>query len=231
MSDQITLQAPSQSVDWGLPLFLTKENKYLAGFLTAVVATVLYLSSNHFHIFEPQLLPMSATDRMVPFVPETVWIYLSEYFFFIAVFVLCKDMANANKYLYSFIALQTVSVFIFWIWPTTYPRELFPLNAAEMDSLTYRAFSHLRVADSPANCCPSLHVSSVYLSAFIYLDDQKKKFPFFFIWGTLIALSTLTTKQHYLVDVACGFTMAVLFYWIFHRYIPYRPRLGAQANR
>ena len=213
---------------WALPLFLNRQNKYLYAGLMVATSSFLYLMSNHFPVFTPQQLPMGWIDRVTPFVPETVWIYLSEYFFFATIFVVCKDMVNANKYIYSFLALQTTSVLIFVLWPTTYPRELFPLDPATLDSWTYYVFNYLRSTDTPINCCPSLHVSSVYLSAFVYLDDQKKKFPIFFAWATLIALSTLTTKQHYLIDVVTGFGMAVIFYQIFHRYISYR---GAQANR
>jgi len=211
-----------------LPLFLTRQNKYFYAALAFTVASFLYVASNHYPLFAPQQLPMHWIDQNTPFIPETVWIYLSEYFLFLTVYFFCKDMVNANKYLYSFLALQTTSVLIFILWPTTYPRELFPLDSASLDSWTFSIFNFLRQMDTPTNCCPSLHVSSVYLSTFVYLDDQRKKFPFFFTWGTLIALSTLTTKQHYLIDVVMGFAMAVIFYQIFHRYIPYR---GVQAKR
>jgi membrane-associated phospholipid phosphatase len=185
-----------------------------------IIGILLYLTSNHYHILPPQLLPLTRLDQVVPFLPHTVWIYLSEYIFFGAVYYTCKDILNLNKYIYSIMSLQVFSVLIFWIWPTTYPRELFPLPL-DLDPITYFAFDTLRQADTSANCCPSLHVSSVYLSAFIFLDDQRKKFPFFFIWGTLIALSTLTTKQHYWIDVLTGFLMAGVFYWVFHKYFIY----------
>lgn len=194
-----------------------------------LLAALLYLPANHFHLYPPQLLPFWWLDTVVPFIPETVWIYTSEYIFFIVVYITCKDMVNLNKYFYSFLVLQISSVFIFWFWPTTYPRELFPLTN-DLDPLTHYVFSALRVTDTPANCCPSLHVSSVYLSSFIFLDDQKKKFPFFFLWGTAIAVTTLTTKQHYLIDVIAGLAMALVAYWVFHKYVPYRYR-GAQAKR
>ncbi len=204
-----------------LPIFMTRENKYPIGIALSVFAVILYLHSNHVHLFEPKLLPMYWVDTAIPFLPYSVWIYISEYIFFGAVYVTCKDLVNLNKYFYSFLVLQTVSVMIFWIWPTTYPRHLFPLSD-NLDPITYYVFDALRKTDTPANCCPSLHVSSVYLSVFIFLDDQKKKFPFFFIWGSAIAVSTLTTKQHYLIDVVSGLGMALITYWIFHKYISYR---------
>ncbi len=204
-----------------LPLFLTPKNKYWLGAFFGILAVVMYATSNHIHIFEPRYLPMWKIDEWIPFVPWTVWIYTSEYYFFIIVYVLSKNIQNTNKYLYSFLALQTVSVFIFWMWPTTYPRHLFPLPE-NLDPLTHTLFTHLRIADSPANCAPSLHVSSCYLSSFIYLDEQREKFPIFFIWATAVAITTLTTKQHYLLDVILGFIMAVIFYRIFHRYVRYQ---------
>jgi membrane-associated phospholipid phosphatase len=212
---------------WTLPIFMTQANKYWIGLGLAFFSTVLYLGSNHFHIFPPKFLPMWWIDDAVPFVPYTVWLYISEYIFFPVVYLMCRDLFNLNKYFYSFLFLQTVSVFIFWVWPTTYPRDFFPLPG-DLDGLTYFVFSSLRRADSPANCCPSLHVSSVYLSAFIFLDDQREKFPFFFLWGTAIACSTMTAKQHYLIDVITGFLMALGTYWIFHKYISYQP---APTNR
>lgn len=200
----------------GLPLFITRKNKYPVGFALATFAAALYLTSNHFHIIEPKYLEFSWIDRVVPFLPYSVWVYISEYLFFLAVYITCKDMVNLNKYFYSFLVLQSTSVLIFWLWPTTYPRDLFPVPP-DIDPITQWVFHALRTTDTPANCCPSLHVSSVYLSSFIFLDDQKKKFPFFFLWGTAIAFSTLTTKQHYLIDVSSGFIMAIIAYWIFHK--------------
>ena len=220
-------------MDTSLPLFLTKENKIVSGLIMFGTAIALYLVANHFHLSSPQLLPMSWVDEQVPFLPNTVWIYISEYVFFTVIYLLSKDMVNLNKYLYSFLSLQVVSVLIFWAWPTTYPRDQFPLPT-DLNALTTYAFSTLRQADSPASCCPSLHVSSVFLSAFLFLDEQKKKLPFFLVWGILIAASTLTTKQHYLVDVFAGLAMSGVTYYVFHRWISYKPfALGSklQANR
>jgi membrane-associated phospholipid phosphatase len=213
--------AIKKETDFSLPIFLTSENKWPAAILMFLLATLLYLASNHNPVFEPQLLGMTWVDRVIPFLPRSVWIYTSEYIFFLIVYINCRDMINLNKYLYAFVALQLISVTIFFFWPTTYPRDLFPLPD-HLDPLTSYVFNSLRQTDMPTNCCPSLHVSSVFLSVFIFLDDQRKKFPLFFLWGIAISVSTLTTKQHYLVDVIAGFLLATLLYWVFHRLVPYR---------
>jgi len=229
MTNPLTKMNPVRRT-FALPIFVNQENRHPIVFLLGIIASLLYVVSNHFHFFNPQLLPMSWLDNAVPFIPQTVWIYVSEYVFFIAVYLTCKDTANLNKYLYSIMGLQIVSIFIFMIWPTTYPRELFPLPQ-DLDYFTYFVFNSLRTADTPASCCPSLHVSSVYLSSFIFLNDQRKKFPFYFTWATLITLSTLTTKQHYVVDLISGLLMAVGTYWVFHKTVVYRSEgsLGLQA--
>lgn len=215
-----------------LPLFLKKshKSKLLSAAIVGSAGLMFYLVPNHIHLFEPQLLRMTWIDQNVPFLPHTLWVYLSEVPLYFCVFFLMKDPANANKYLYSWLSLMFFSSIIFWFWPTTYPRELYPLPA-NLDSLTSFAFGLHRAADSPANCAPSLHVSSCYLSAFVFLDEQREKFIVFFLWATAIALSTLTTKQHYILDVVTGFLMAVIFYWFFHKRIRYKIFSGTQPKR
>ena len=204
-----------------LTILIRKKSKLLAGGCLFLFAAIAYLTSNHFHIFPPHTLPISWVDRVVPFLPETVWIYVSEYVYFAVVYLTSRDTLNLNKFLYSFLSLQVFSILIFWLGPPAYPRDSFPFPA-NLGPLTRFVFASLRQVDTPANCFPSLHVSSVYLCSFLFFDEQREKFPFFFVWATAIALSTLTTKQHYAVDVAAGFGLAVIFYWLFHRRFCYR---------
>ncbi len=221
-----------------LPLFLTPKWKYPAGGLMFITAFVMYFLTNHHPIFLPRELPLLGIDRAIPFVPWTVLIYVSEYFFFVAVYLVCRDMENVNKYLYSFFATQAFSCAIFFFWPTVFPRELYPVPDGT-NPLIDGIWMWLRENDAATNCFPSLHVSTVYLSAFIFRDEQKEKFPFFITWGTLIAFSTLPTKQHYFIDIVAGFSLSLVFYWLFHRkatYFRVGPALdfnsgGYQANR
>lgn len=200
---------------------MTPKLKYPAGAVLFTLAGFMYYITNHHPIFTPRELPLLPIDRAIPFVPWTVLIYVSEYFFFTAVYLVVRDMENLNKYLYSFFTTQAFSCLIFFFWPTIFPRDLYPVPA-DTNPIVNTVFHMLRTGDAATNCFPSLHVSTVYLSVFIFFDEQREKLPFFLTWGTLIALSTLPTKQHYFVDIAAGFALSVLVYFVFHRWLPYR---------
>ena len=141
-----------------LPLFLTHKNKYPWGLLMFATGSALYLATNHFQITAPHRLPLLWLDRAFPFIPGTVWIYNSEWIFLPAAYLRCRDLVNLNKFLYSYLALQLTCMAVFIAWPTTYPRESYPLVPAATNEWTYAAFNNLRQMDMATNCCPSLHV-------------------------------------------------------------------------
>ena len=199
-----------------LPLFVTQKNKYFVGAIMYAMGYTFYYFTNHHPIFQEHYLPLTWVDRHAPFVPYSIYPYISEYFYFAFVYILLNNYDNINKYLYSFFFLQLVSCTVFLIYPTVYPRGDFPVPT-DLPNFVQATWAWLRSIDSPGNCFPSLHVSSVYLSAFVFWSDgQKKIFWTFLAWSTLIALSTLTTKQHYLADILSGLTLSVVFYRWFH---------------
>jgi membrane-associated phospholipid phosphatase len=214
------LRPPPSHTSFTLPIFLNRKNKTRYCVFACIAGGTLYLLSNHFLLFPARTLPMNWPDQNIPFIPETVWIYNSDIFLFVCAYIVSKDMANLSKYLYSFLCILIFCVGIFFIWPTVYPRGLYPLSPS-LDPWTQHMFTQLREVDSPANCFPSLHVSVSYISAFIFIDEQREKFPYFLLWATLVALSTLTTKQHYLADVLSGTALAMTAYFIFHRVLQY----------
>lgn len=213
--------AKNSTPPFRLPLFVNEKNKIISGAIMYSISYFTYYMTNHYPYFEPIYLPMNWVDRNVPFIPHSVWIYMSEYFYFVFIYLLLKKNNHINKYLYSFLSLQLFACLIFFFFPTTYPRENFPIPEGTAPWLA-AAWEWLRKQDAPTNCFPSLHVASVYISAFVFWDEgQKQKFWIFMVWSTLIAATTLTTKQHYLADVIFGISLACFFFWLFHRKINY----------
>jgi hypothetical protein len=218
---------PKSGKFWfSLPHVAGLERKGLTGILFFFLMWAMYASSNHQKFFEAHQLPMLWIDTVVPFIPETFWIYISEFVLFAVVFSKIQDVISLNRYLWSFFFLQATSVLIFWVWPTTFPRGDFPLTE-EVDFVTRGAFSIFRSLDDPSNCAPSLHVSSCYLSALYFWGRNTKWFLGISAWATAVAISTLTTKQHYVVDIFAAIPLTLTIYWVFYHRVEYRSRVAA----
>lgn len=183
-----------------------------------------YSIPNHFHLFEPQLLQLTTLDKAVPFLPWTIYVYTSEYCLFVSAYFLFSDEHTRNKYVWAYCGVLLVGAFFFVFYPTTYPRADYPLPA-DLGALTNAVWVWLRTVDNPSNCFPSMHVTCCYLTAFAFLskNESKLKFWIYFIWSTFVALSTLPTKQHYLIDVVGGLALAVGGYWFFFKVAKYEP--------
>ncbi len=219
-------EAQVSKVWFSLPFVAGTERKGLTGILFFILMWAMYASSNHQKFFEAHQLPMTWIDTVVPFIPQTFWIYISEFILFAVVYSKIQDVLSLNRYLWSFFFLQATSVMIFWVWPTTFPRGNFPLTE-EVDFITRGAFSFFRTLDDPSNCAPSLHVSSCYLSALYFWGKDNKWFIGISAWATAVAISTLTTKQHYLVDIIAAIPLTLMIYWVFYRRVEYRSREAA----
>ena len=198
-----------------LPLILTKKNKWAVAWATFIACYAAYYFTNHHPIFQEHLLPMTWVDEHTPFIPYTVFIYMSEYLYFVFIYMLMDNHDNTNKYLYSYLFLQYFSCAIFLFYPTTYPRVNYPVPT-DLPQIVQDSWVWLRSQDAAGNCFPSLHVSSVYIAALSFKAENKPKlFWMFCIWSTLISLSTLTTKQHYVYDIVAGMALSVVFYYAF----------------
>jgi membrane-associated phospholipid phosphatase len=175
---------------------------------------VLYLVPNHLQLFPPRLLWWTAVDKGVPFLPWTVWIYFSDYLLVAAAFMLQNTWPEVWRYVKTYLSLLAVGAVIHLTWPTVFPREAFPVDGA---TLSARALDALRGVDAATSCLPSMHVAGSYLAAFSLWRHRPAVFGGFLLWATAIAASTLTTKQHYIVDILAGLFLAValalVFFW------------------
>lgn len=207
-----------------LPLLINKRNRIFIGFLWAAVFVTGYLIPNHFHLSEPKLLPMTWIDLVTPFEPWTVLVYTSEYYMFVLGYLLLSSDYNRDRYMWAFFGVTVISAVVFVFYPTTFPRADYPIPP-DTHWFVYRVFSNLRSVDTPSNAFPSMHVCCCYLTVFAFLprEESRWKFWWFLAWTTAVAVSTLTTKQHYLADLIAGLVEAVVGYWIFFKWTRYVP--------
>lgn len=194
--------------------FFNRNDKIWVGPLGILAFVIFYMLPNHFNIFEPSYIHLFSFEGLIPFIDWTVWIYMSDYLYIAIVFVLLKDKDNMNRIYYSQIMLLMVSMFIFFLLPVQYPRP-----EVEYLGVSGKLVEILFSADTPGNACPSIHVAMTFLAGFGFFKEKKYLFPWFMIWAILISLSTLTVKQHYLLDIVAGLFMAILFYRVGRKFI------------
>jgi membrane-associated phospholipid phosphatase len=170
---------------------------------------VVYLLANHYPLGVVRQLRLSALDLAVPFWPWTVFIYLSDYLLLFLSFQCCRTRASADRFLFAEFFVIAASTLTHWTYPVAFPRALFPLPA-DLATLPATAMTFLRTFDAETSCLPSLHVAAALLAPLLISRDSPRAFPWLLGWAALVALSTMTTKQHYALDVGAGAMLALL---------------------
>lgn len=189
------------------------KSRWVHLFIGGACTLILYQLTNRIHIVEPKLLEFGPVDNAMPFWPWTVWIYFTEYAFFVYAYFWMKDLRLVTRYYYAYMMILFVSVTVFLFYPVTFPRDNYP---AIGDSISVMALNFLRThMDAPANCLPSLHVSSCFISSLCFWQESRRKAIFLCFWSGLVAISTMTTKQHYFVDVWTALILTAVSYWFF----------------
>ena len=178
-----------------------------------------------FYILIPELLPPRARhvpelalDRALPLMPSWALVYGALYLFLILlpIFVVRQDeLIRRMVYAYLLVWI-TAYVFFFWLYPTAAPRP---------DRVTGQGFAvwglrALYSSDPPYNCFPSLHVAHSFVSALACCRVHRRLGIIATVSATLVAVSTLFTKQHYLLDVIAGGFLAFIADAIFLRRYP-----------
>lgn len=196
--------AGRQSISGRIPL-LKKRNNLFYYLLLWTPYIAIYQITNRFHIIEPKYLSFSMLDRAIPFVPWMVPVYVS-YLVYVFFFIYhCEDDRDLTRiFMLSYFQVLFCALF-FVFFPVAFPVDQFysQMKATDVFSRFWLWF------DEPANCFPSLHAANSFLV--IYLSQ--KKTPLMRVgmtaWGGLVVLSTLFSKQHYVIDISAGFGVFV----------------------
>lgn len=153
-------------------------------------------------------------DDQIPFMPWTILIYWGCYVFWIINYIIgCRqDRDRAFRFISADFFAKLVCMLCFLAFPTTNIRPVVEGNSMWEELM--RMLYHMDAAD---NLFPSIHCLT---SAFCFIAVRgNEKVPkwykaasFFIAAG--ICVSTLTTRQHVLIDVAAGVLLAE-FSWIF----------------
>lgn len=167
----------------------------------------------------------TAFDRMVPFVPEFVWIYILAYIFWICGYVLAAW--RGKEMFYRFVAtdlvIHGICFVIFLLLPTTNIRP--ELTGETISGQLLQIIYNMDGGKSPSNLLPSIHC---YVSWLCYRGIKgAREIPvwyqkFSFVFAILIIISTQVLKQHYIVDAITAVILVEIFWAFFKQGNKYR---------
>jgi membrane-associated phospholipid phosphatase len=165
----------------------------------------------------PAHVPALAVDARVPLEPAWALVYGALYLFLIVlpVFVI-RDEPHIRRTFMTYLSVWTAAYVVFVLYPTTAPR---PDHVARYGFAAW-GLRTLYAADPPYNCFPSLHVAHSFVSALACGRINRRVGQGAAVCAGLVALSTLFTKQHYILDVIAGIGLACAGYALFLRRAP-----------
>jgi membrane-associated phospholipid phosphatase len=176
-----------------------------------------------FYLFIPYVVaggpvhaPALELDRLVPMSPAWGPVYLSLFLAALLPAFVLHQQELIRRTLLAYIAAWLTAYAFFLGWPTVLRRP----DLAGGDGFLDWLVRSIHASDKPYNCFPSLHVAQCFLAAFAVHRVHAGVGVAAFAWACAVGLSTLFTKQHYVVDVIGGFVLALGAYLAFIRGFP-----------
>jgi membrane-associated phospholipid phosphatase len=140
--------------------------------------------------------------------PWTSWCYLP---FYAAIFIIAiagfRHRALFNRALLAVLIVMTVGAMGHLFVGAEYPRPVLHPPYPDLSSAFLASVQHI---DPPGNVFPSLHVAHTTMLSLILIKDRPRLGKVALVMATMLAISTLTTKQHFIADVAAGYLLAFL---------------------
>jgi membrane-associated phospholipid phosphatase len=182
---------------------------------------IVFVSLIPLYVFIPRIVdgrtfyaPASALDGLVPLRPVWSLVYGAVYLFLILLPVfLVRRPDHIRRTVYAYLMVWITAYASFLAFPTVAPRPAIVLG----EGFAVWGLQFLYAADPPFNCFPSLHVAHASVSALTCYRLHRPVGSVAIACAALVAISTLFTKQHYVVDVIAGGLLATAAYVLFLR--------------
>jgi membrane-associated phospholipid phosphatase len=223
--------APAQAIGkCRLPLPLIDRRLRIPAIIGGgLLLVVLFAVPARVHLGQPAILARSVVDDVIPFLDWTIWVYVTYYPLLIAAIWFPRNDNRRSDAFYGMLLASAIGLVIFTLWPTAISRE-----SASLAGATGFMWRLLFSVDTMVNALPSMHVAHTCLAAVALASRNRLWRIIAPAWATLIVLSTLTTKQHYAIDVPGGFALAAICF-VFVRFgVEYRRidrKVGRESGR
>jgi membrane-associated phospholipid phosphatase len=199
--------SPAAAADLQGPL-ASAAYRWSLGLALALLQSAVYFGSGHAHLTRSTELLRTRLDDAIPFWPWTAWCYLP---FYAGTFLIAIG-GFRHKRLFNRTATAVVGVMCLGALGhlfvgAEYPR---PVLTPPYPDVSHAFMAWVQHIDPPGNVFPSLHVAHTSMLAFLLLRDRPRLGLVALCMATLLAISTLTTKQHFIADVLAGYALAFL---------------------
>ncbi len=170
--------------------------------------------------------PAIPLDRAIPLQPAWALVYGALYLFLILLPVFTvREEEHLRRTVWAYLSVWIIAYLSFFLYPTIAPRT----DVVAGDGFAAWGLRFLYGADPPYNCFPSLHVAHSFVSALTCWRVHREVGIVAVVSAALVAISTLFTKQHYIVDVLAGVFLALVAWAVFLRGFP--PEKTPDLNR
>ena len=147
-------------------------------------------------------------DMRIPVIPWTILIYFGCLLWWLYIYRLAagRERREADRFFGALLLAKIVCFLVFVLFPTTFDRP-----ALQGDSFCVRLLGWLYAIDPPDNLFPSLHCVLGWLCWIVVRGKRDIPLPIrlcSFLMAAAVCVSTLTTRQHVLADVAGGIVLA-----------------------
>ena len=217
VSDNLTAPQPAAASTrpaWvGEMLFRMRLHLALKLVGTTAFTWVFFIA--YFHLlrhpaYPVTVMPLTALDHWIPFLPHTLVAYLSLWFYVGVAPGLQRSFAELVVYGLWVGALCLAGLGFFYFWPTQVP-------VMPVDLTGIAGFEVLKGVDAAGNACPSMHVAVAIFTA-LRLDDvlRQAATPRYLraanvVWFAAITFSTLAIRQHVALDALAGAVLGMAF--------------------
>ena len=196
----------------------TPAYKWTVGLGMAALQSLVYFGIGHSHLARSTEVLRTPLDDALPFWPWTAWCYLP---FYAAIFIMAiagfRRRVLFNRALLAVLIVMCVGALGHLFIGAEYPRPILHPPYANLSAAFMAAVQSI---DPPGNVFPSLHVAHTTMLSLILIKDRPRLGAVALVMATLLAISTLTTKQHFIADVISGYLLAFFGRWIALRKLP-----------
>jgi membrane-associated phospholipid phosphatase len=181
-----------------------------------VAVTAGYLAVQRAVVLPNGRVPLTWFDRVIPFQPGWVWVYLSLYLLNPIGPLFARSREDLLRYARGILFFFVCGFVCFVVFPVPGPRPL----AAD----AFWLYQRLMLIDRPYNSFPSLHaacaVYAVLFAAYASSDTsrphlRRSLLSLAWLWVGLILYSTIATRQHFAIDLPAGMFLGWLAQWLF----------------